>query len=59
VESRRSRAGQLRGMYVCVVVLIAALVSAFVPAGASAASPVLEFVVSGNDFSCQFYIRWW
>ena len=54
MESRKSRAGRLRGMCVCVVVSIAALVPAFVPAGASAASPVLEFVTPGHGFPVSF-----
>jgi hypothetical protein len=45
---------RLRGMYVCAVVLIAAVVPAFVAAGASAASPVLEFVSPGNHFPISF-----
>jgi hypothetical protein len=54
VESRTLRAGRLRGLCVCVVVSIAALVPAIVPAGASATSPVLEFVVPGNSFPVDF-----
>lgn len=54
VESRRSRAGQLRGIGVCVAALIAVMVPAVAPAQAKAASPVLEFVVPGNDFPVDF-----
>jgi hypothetical protein len=41
-------------MYVCIAVLIAGLVPALVPAGANAASPVLEFVVPGDHFPVGF-----
>ncbi len=54
METRRLRARRLRGMYVCVAVLVAALVPTLVPAGASAASPVLEFVVPGDHFPVGF-----
>lgn len=52
--SLRWRAGQLRGMCVCVMASIAVLASAAVPASASAASPVLEFVPSGVGFPIEF-----
>ncbi len=52
MESRRSRTVWFRGTYVCVVALIAAL--ALMPAGASAASPVLEFVTPGSGFPISF-----
>lgn len=51
--SERSRAGQLRGIYVCVVGLIAALALAVAPAQA-AVSPVLEFVTPGAAFPVAF-----
>jgi hypothetical protein len=51
MESQRSRAGQFRGMFACVVVLSAAVAMLGVPAGASAASPVLEFVAPGHSLS--------
>lgn len=54
MKSRRSRAGLLRGMYVCAVAAIAALALAAAPACASAASPVLEFVSPGNPFPIPF-----
>jgi hypothetical protein len=55
VESRRSRVGQPRGRNVCVAVLIAAMAAMLLtPAGASAASPVLEFVVPGHSFPVSF-----
>lgn len=49
-----SRARRLRGICVGVVVSMAALAPAFVPAGANAASPVLEYVVPGNHFPVGF-----
>jgi hypothetical protein len=54
VESQRSRAGLLRGMYVCVAALGAALALVVAPASASAASPVLEFVSPSNAFPIPF-----
>jgi hypothetical protein len=54
MESRRSRAGLLRKMHVCVVAAIAALAVALVPAQASAASPVLEFLSPGHSFPMPF-----
>jgi len=54
VESQGSRAGLLRGMYVCAVASIAALALTIAPAGASAASPVLEFSSPGNSFPIPF-----
>ncbi len=54
VRPGRSRAGKFRGIYVCVVGLIAALALVAAPANAQAASPVLEFVVPGNNFSVGF-----
>jgi hypothetical protein len=54
VESGRLRGGQLRGMCVSVVVLIAALALTAMPAQAKAASPVLEFVSPGNPFPTPF-----
>lgn len=50
----RSRAGLLKGMYVGAVASIAALALAVAPAGASAASPVLEFVPTGSSFPIPF-----
>ena len=50
----KSRAGLLRGMYVCAVASIAALALAAAPAFASAASPVLEFVSPGSSFPIPF-----
>lgn len=47
---RGLRAGWLGGMCICVVALLAA----FVPANASAASPVLEFVIPGHGFPTSF-----
>jgi hypothetical protein len=41
-------------MSVCVVVLIAVLTLAFMPAGANAAAPVLEFVSPGHHFPIGF-----
>ncbi len=49
-----SRAGLFGGMYVCAVAAIAAMAMAVVPACASAASPVLEFVSPGNSFPIPF-----
>lgn len=54
MESRASRAGLLRGMFVCGVASIAALALALAPAYASAASPVLEFASPGNSFPIPF-----
>ena len=54
VESRRLRGGQLQGMCVSVVVSIAALALAVMPAQAKAASPVLEFVAPGTAFPIGF-----
>ena len=56
VESRRLRGGQLqlRGIGISVVVLMAALAPAVAPAGAKAASPVLEFVAPGTAFPIGF-----
>ena len=54
MESRRLRVGQLRTICVCVVASIAVLAYAAVPASASAASPVLEFVPSGAGFPIEF-----
>lgn len=54
MESRRSRAGLFRGMYVGVVASIAALAVAVAPASANAASPVLEFVAPGTAFPIGF-----
>jgi len=54
VKSRRLRGGQLWGLCVSVVVLIAALALAVVPAQAKAASPVLEFVAPGTAFPIGF-----
>jgi hypothetical protein len=46
-----SRVGQLlQSRHLCAVALVAAMALLIVPAGASAASPVLEFVVPGNTF---------
>ncbi len=53
MKSRRLQAGQLRGMGVCVVALIAALAITVTPAQAKAASPVLEFV-SASAFPIGF-----
>jgi hypothetical protein len=53
VEARRLRAGQLWGMGVCAMALIAVLAAAVVPAQAKAASPVLEFV-SASAFPIDF-----
>ncbi len=49
---REPRVGQklLRGSRLCAVALVAATALLIVPAGANAASPVLEFVVPGNAF---------
>ena len=52
--SRRSPAGRLRGIYVCVVALIAALALAVAPAYANAASPVLEFATPSHSFPVPF-----
>jgi hypothetical protein len=50
-----SRGGRLlRGGRLCAVGFIAALVLLLVPAGASAASPVLEFVVPGHSLPVSF-----
>jgi hypothetical protein len=54
VKSRRLLAGQFRGMWVSVVVLVAALMLAVAPAQAKAASPVLEFVAPGAAFPIGF-----
>ncbi len=54
MESKRSGAGLLRGVYVCAAASIAVLALALVPACASAASPVLEFVSPGNSFPIPF-----
>jgi len=54
VESRRLRAGQLRGVCASVAVLIATLALTVVPADAKAASPVLEFVAPGTAFPIEF-----
>ena len=53
MESTRSRAGQFRGLGVCVVALIALFALAAAPASAKAASPVLEFV-SSSPFPIEF-----
>jgi hypothetical protein len=50
-----SRVGQLlQSRHLCAVALVAAIALLLVPAGASAASPVLEFVVPGNAFPVSF-----
>lgn len=54
MKARGSRAGLLRGIYVCAVASIAALALALAPACASAASPVLEFVSPGSSFPIPF-----
>jgi hypothetical protein len=54
VKAGGSLAGLLRGMHVCAVASVAALALAIVPAGASAANPVLEFVSPGNSFPISF-----
>jgi hypothetical protein len=55
VRSRESQAGQrLRGRYLCAVALVAAIALLLVPAGASAASPVLEFVAPGHSLPVSF-----
>lgn len=54
MASRRLRAGQLRGLWVCVTAAIVVLALAVAPGSASAASPVLEFVPSGAAFPIPF-----
>jgi hypothetical protein len=54
MESRRLRGGQLQGMCVSVVALIAALALTVAPAQAKATSPVLEFVAPGMAFPIGF-----
>jgi hypothetical protein len=54
MESRRLQGGQLRGMGVSAVVLIAALALTVMPAHAKAASPVLEFATPGSAFPVGF-----
>jgi len=50
-----SRVGQLlQSRHLCVVALVAAITLLIVPAGASAASPVLEFVVPGHSLPIPF-----
>ncbi len=52
---QQSRGGQLlRGSYLCAVALVAAMALLLVPAGASAASPVLEFVAPGHSLPVSF-----
>lgn len=52
---QESRVGQpFRSCRLCVVALAAATALLFVPAGASAASPVLEFVVPGHNLPIPF-----
>ena len=53
---REPRVGQklLRGSRLCAVALVAATALLIVPAGASAASPVLEFVVPGHSWPVSF-----
>lgn len=54
MESQGSRAGLLRGMYVCAAASLAALAVAVAPSSASAASPVLEFASPGSSFPIPF-----
>jgi hypothetical protein len=55
VESGRSRAKGLGGISACIAALIAALALTIAPAGAQAATPVLEFVPSaGASFPIFF-----
>jgi hypothetical protein len=54
VDSRRLRGGQLRGICVSVVALIAALALTAMPAQAKAASPVLEYVAPGTAYPIGF-----
>ncbi|HUB98678.1 MAG TPA: hypothetical protein VMS11_02525 [Solirubrobacterales bacterium] len=55
MESRRLGTGQVRGMFVCFAVLIAALVPAIVATQAKAAPlPVLEFVPKASVFPVSF-----
>ncbi len=52
---QESRGGQLlRGRHCCAVALVAAIALLLVPAGASAASPVLEFVAPGHSWPVSF-----
>ncbi len=44
----------LRGSFICAVALVAAAVLLLAPAGASAASPVLEFVAPGHSLPVPF-----
>ncbi len=54
MEAERSGAGRFRAIYVCAVASIAALALTIAPAGANAASPVLEFATPGGAFPVAF-----
>jgi hypothetical protein len=54
VGTERSRASRFRGIYVCVAALVAASALAVAPAGANAASPVLEFAAPAAAFPIDF-----
>lgn len=54
MKALRSRAKGLGGISGCVVALVAALSLTIAPAGAQAASPVLEFSSPGNAFPIPF-----
>lgn len=54
----KTRANQLIGnRQLCVVALVAAMALLLAPAGANAASPVLEFVVPGGSFPVHFTVE--